>query len=324
MTPAALIAAHQPLRLFGVTMMGATPENGRKLLLSIAFVLVAVYGGQAIRWLALKVAPKTIAFWTRQAISLLSAAVLLIGLASIWFDDPSRLATVLGMVTAGVAFALQRVITAVAGYFVILRGSTFNVGDRIMMGGVRGDVISLSFMQTTILEMGEPPGEQADAPAMWVRSRQYTGRIVTVTNAKIFDDPVYNYSRDLPYVWEEMSIPVRYSDDRARAERIVLDAALKHTAEVREMAPETIEALRKRYDLPNLSVEPRVYWRLTDNWVEMSVRFLSRDHGTRELKDAMSRDILAGFDAAGLQIASGTYEIIGAPTIRVETAPPRA
>ena len=46
----------------------------------------------------------------------------------------------LGLVTAGLAFALQRVITALAGYFVILRGNTFNVGDRITMGGVRGDV----------------------------------------------------------------------------------------------------------------------------------------------------------------------------------------
>ena len=44
--------------------------------------------------------------------------------------------------TAGLAFALQNVVTSFAGYFVILRGKTFNVGDRIVMGGVRGDVIA--------------------------------------------------------------------------------------------------------------------------------------------------------------------------------------
>ncbi len=44
-----------------------------------------------------------------------------------------------------------------AGYMVILRGKTFNVGDRIVMGGVRGDMIALDFMQTTIMEMGQPP-----------------------------------------------------------------------------------------------------------------------------------------------------------------------
>ena len=140
--------------------------------------------------------------------------LLLLGVVSIWFDDPARLATALGLVTAGLAFALQKVVTALAGYFVILRGKTFNVGDRIVMGGVRGDVIALGFLQTTIMEMGQPPAVQEADPAMWVHSRQYTGRIVTVTNAKIFDEPVYNYTRDFPYIWEEIRLPIPYTADR--------------------------------------------------------------------------------------------------------------
>ncbi len=67
--------------------------------------------------------------------------------------------------TAGLAFALQKVITALAGYLVILRGDTFNVGDRITMGGVRGDVIALGFVRTTIMEMGQPPAVQPAEPA---------------------------------------------------------------------------------------------------------------------------------------------------------------
>jgi small-conductance mechanosensitive channel len=128
-------------------------------------------------------------FWTRQAIQLTIAALVLLGIVSIWFDDPMRLATALGLVTAGLAFALQKVVTALAGYMIILRGKTFNVGDRIRMGGVRGDVIALSFMQTTIMEMGQPPPVQKDELAMWVRSRQYTGRIVTVSNATFSMSP---------------------------------------------------------------------------------------------------------------------------------------
>jgi small-conductance mechanosensitive channel len=97
--------------------------------------------------------------------------ILAVGLVSIWFDDPARLATALGLVTAGLAFALQRVVTAVAGYIVILRGKTFSVGDRIVMGGVRGDVIALTFTQTTIMEMGQPPPVQNAEPARsyWCR-----------------------------------------------------------------------------------------------------------------------------------------------------------
>ena len=69
---------------------------------------------------------------------------------------------------------------------------------------------------------------------MWVHSRQFTGRIVTVTNDKVFDEPVYNYTHEFPYIWEEMRLPVRYQDDRARAERILLDAARRHAVTARQ------------------------------------------------------------------------------------------
>jgi hypothetical protein len=61
-----------------------------------------------------------------------------------------------------------------------------------------------------------------------------------------------------------------------------------------------------------------VYLRLTDNWIELSVRFIAPQRGVRKLKDAMSRDILAGLEAAKIGIASGTYEIVGVPPLRVE------
>ncbi len=84
---------------------------------------------------------KRAVFWTGQGVSIMTFAIGLLGLMSIWFDNPARLATGVGLVGAGLAFALQKVITSFAGYFVIMRGKTFNVGDRIVMGGVRGDVV---------------------------------------------------------------------------------------------------------------------------------------------------------------------------------------
>ena len=184
-----------------------------------------------MRFLAEKVGGKRqrIAFWTRQGIGLVTFLLGIAGFVSIWFDNPARLATGAGLVAAGLAFALQKVITSFAGYFVILRGKTFNVGDRISMGSVRGDVIALNFIQTVIMEMGEPPAVQSEDPGMWVRSRQYSGRIVTISNARIFEEPVYNYSRDFPYIWEEMHLPISYKDDRNRAEQIILEVVERNT-----------------------------------------------------------------------------------------------
>jgi small-conductance mechanosensitive channel len=296
-------------------------ENGVKLLLTSVLVVILL----AVRWVARQlsrllqrgVESENLRFWTRQAINLAFAFLLLLGFLSIWFDDPTRLATGIGLVTAGLAFALQKVITAAAGYFVILRGDTFTVGDRITMGGVRGDVIKLGFIKTTIMEMGQPPSVQTADPAQWVKSRQYTGRVVTVTNDKVFDEAVYNYTRDFPYLWEEMSLPIAYRDDRERAEQILLEAARRHTVALDQMPAEALDAMKRKYFVRDLDFEPQVYWRITDNWLELSVRFLVGVYGARGLKDRMSREILTEFDEAGIGIASATYEITGVPPLKV-------
>jgi small-conductance mechanosensitive channel len=191
----------------------------------------------------------------------------------------------------------------------------------IKMGGVRGDVIRIGFVQTTIMEMGQPPAEQSENPGMWVEARQYSGRIVSVSNAMIFDEPVYNYSRDFPFIWEEMHIPISYKDDRRRAEQIILEAAERHALTETDLPEEAMREMRRRYFMKTSSVKPNVYWRITDNWVELSVRFVTHVEGIRDVKDHMTREILEQFDQAGIGIASGTYAIVEVPPIRVVWTP---
>jgi len=66
------------------------------------------------------------------------------------------------------------------------------------------------------------------------------------------------------------------------------------------------------------TLRPQVFYRLTDNWVELSLRFIAQPHGVRNLKDQLSRMILDRFEAAHISIASGTYEIVGFPPVRLE------
>ncbi len=297
-------------------------EIGLKLLLTVAFL--------ATLWLLHRVARalvrgsvrgrynKRVWFWTGQGLNLVASLVLFLGLLEIWLDNPNQLATALGLVTAGVAFALQKVITALAGYFVILRSNIFSVGDRIQMGGVRGDVIALDFIHTKIMEMGQPPSIEDATALSWVKSRQFTGRIVTVTNDKIFEEPVYNYTRDFPYLWEEISIPISYTADRDRAEQILLECADRHTERINEMSQEALRILCDRYFLHSYDLTPKVYYRITNNWLELTVRFVVREHAIRDLKDAVTRDLLKAFDAAGIGIATTTYNIVGFPPLQIK------
>ena len=231
-----LTGPERSLTMFGIKLIGINLVSAHKLLLTLcnvfAILVISWLIGSLLRIVTRNKTERRWAFWAAQALRLLTAFLLIVGVLSIWSNNATRLGTFLGLVSAGLAFALQKVVTSFAGYVVILRGNTFTVGDRITMGGVRGDVIKLGFIQTTIMEMGQPPGEQADDPAMWVQARQYTGRIVTVTNDKVFETPIYNYTKEFPYIFEEMRIPISYKDNRHVAEEIMLRAARTYIEDI--------------------------------------------------------------------------------------------
>lgn len=310
------------IHIFGIKLVGFTLENGKKLLLTISILLVFFIVARISRFFVRRYMRGRVdaraVFWSNQAIKLLLTFFSLISFISIWFDDPTRLATALGLVTVGLAFALQKIITSIAGYFIILRGRLFNVGDRISMSGVRGDVIALNFTHTRVMEMGQPPAVQMADPAMWVEARQYTGRIVTITNDKVFDTPLYNYTREFPYLWEEMHVFIKYDSDRKKAEEIMLHAAKMHTADIQTLSEDALSELQRRYMVHRDRLEPKVYYRLTDNWLELTVRFISNTFNIRDLKDSLSRDILEGFEQTGISIASTTIDVVGIPPIRMQ------
>jgi small-conductance mechanosensitive channel len=295
------------MEISGIRIVGLSAENGRNVLATI-ILLVAVWG---LRWLLQRLAiwlervrsTEHSRFWVHQGINLFSTLLVILGLMSIWFGDPANLATAIGLITAGLAFALQRVVTSVAGYFVILRGNTFSIGDRITMGGVRGDVIDVGLIQTTIMEMGPPAGVQATDPALLTQSRQYTGRVVIVSNARIFDDPIYNYTRDFPFLWEEITLSVPHTVDRAAVERIMLDVAGRHTSGISEAGRKALGRMRQAYLVQPSATDPRVYVRLAGATLELTVRFLTEAQESRDLRDAVTRDILHAFDEAGISLA---------------------
>jgi len=316
------IALAEGVRIFGVTLVGVSTTTAVKLAFTLGLIVVVVI----VRGLALGITRRILGgevadprrFWARQGIQVIVTLVFVVGVVSIWVTPETDVTTGIGLISAGLAFALQKVITSLAAYFVILRGDTFGVGDRITLGGVRGDVIRLGFLKTTIMEMGQPPSVAETLPAVWVNSRQYTGRIVTVTNGVIFDEPVYNYTRNFPYLWEEIVLPITYKDDRSEVERILFKAARDHAVIDDPAAEQALARMQSRFALSDASLTPAVYWRITDNWLEVSVRFLVAHRGVRAVKDRMSRDILAGLDAAEIGIASATYDIVGMPGFQLE------
>jgi small-conductance mechanosensitive channel len=312
-----------------VHLVGVDWHTATKLLYTAIFVVGLVvlrFLARQIVRLALRGRVHTSArFWARQGVNLATAVLVVLGLLSIWFDNGLHAAAALGVLTAGAAFALQRAITSLAGYFLILRGDIFTVGDRIVMGGVRGDVIGLGFLRTTILEMGQPLGDDDEDVHTWVDGRQYTGRVVTVANAAVFDEPVFNYSREFSFLWEELKVQIAIDADYEQAERILLEAALEHSKDRAALGTESLQKMRRRFFVPSADLEPAVYYKLSSTWIEMAVRFIVPTHGTRRVKSAISKQVLEQFRAQGIEFApSATYAITERPPVRLEGSPSAA
>ena len=108
--------------------------------------------------------------------------------------------------------------------------------------------------------------------------------------------------------------PISDDADRAQAEHILLRAAAQHAVTDDQHAEQALSFIPSRYALSGASLEPAVYWRITDNWLELWLRFLVPHRGVRMIKDRMSRDILTGLDQARISVASA---IVGLPELRI-------
>jgi small-conductance mechanosensitive channel len=226
--------------------------------------------------------------------------IIVVGL--VWRAFAGRIGLVLGILAAGLAFALQEVIGAIAGWLNIMTGGIYRVGDRIELAGVRGDVVDITLLRTKLMEIGSPQ----DREGTWVQGRQPTGRIVALSNKKTFTEPVYNFSAVFEFIWEEMRIPISYRSDWREAERIIREEA--EAVSRSEGAREAIRAMIQRYPVPLPEIEPRVFVRATDNWMELSARFIVPVRTARSVKDGMVRTIRDRLDEAGIEIASETIE----------------
>jgi small-conductance mechanosensitive channel len=235
---------------------------------------------------------------TRYAISL--AAI--IALAIVWRSLAGNVGVILGFAAAGIAFAMQEVIGAIAGWFNITSGHIYRIGDRIELDDVRGDVIDITLLRTKMLEIGSAEDDKS-----WVKGRQHTGRIVAVSNKATFTNPVYNFSAIFEFIWEELTVPIAYRSDWHAAEEIIKDEAQRASAS--EGARAAVSAMERRYPIPHAEVEPRVFVRATDNWMELSARFVVPVRKARTAKDEITRRIRERLDEAGIEIASETEDV---------------
>ena len=139
---------------------------------------------------------------TRRGLTFFGYSASIILVLVVFVNQLGSITVALGVAGAGIAFALQEVIISVAGWIALSFGQFYTIGDRIQLEGIKGDVIDIGVLRTTVMEIGE-----------WVKGDQYNGRIVRIANSFVFKEPVFNYSADFPFVWDEIIVPIKYGSD---------------------------------------------------------------------------------------------------------------
>ena len=221
------------------------------------------------------------------------------------------IALAVGLFTAGVTITLQELILSIAGSVFIFLVKVYQPGDRIEINGIKGDVIDVDGMYTTMMEIGE-----------WVSSDNYSGRIVKLSNAFVFRGPVYNYSREFPFIWDEFDLPIRYGSDVELAKKIVLEIA---RAELSTYVRESVKHWKSvvgRYYVENAMVEPTLAITLTDNWIRFNLRYIvdykKRRYMAHLLHDLIRKEV--DKTNGKVQLASTTVEVVRIPILNVEEA----
>jgi small-conductance mechanosensitive channel len=284
------------------------PLVGKIIAAALGIIIINMLVRFLQRTLAARIKEKNARYGLRRGLAFFGylAAVLL--LAAIFSDQFSSLTVALGVAGAGIAFALQEVIASVAGWIALSFGQFYAVGDRVQLGGIKGDVIDIGVLRTTLMEIGE-----------WVKGDQYNGRIVRVANSFVFKEPVYNYSADFPFVWDEITVPIKYGSDHTLARKIIQDAAQKVVSEYVAFAHQTWQNILRKYAIEDASVEPIVTLVANDNWMEFTLRYVVDFKKRRSTKDLLFTCILDGVAASDgrVSMASATFHLVEAPVFDV-------
>lgn len=215
---------------------------------------------------------------------------------------------IIGVASAGITFSLREVIASIAGWLTILVGGMFKTGDRVQLGGVSGDVIDLGVLRTTIMETGE-----------WVNADLYSGRIVKIANSFVFTQPVYNYSTDFPFLWDEITLPVKFGSDYTFTRELIHRVATEKLGDYSDKTKEHWDSMVRKFYLEDASTKPMVTLAVNDNWVEFTLRYIVEYKKRKSTKDILFTNILEEIERHPdkIQLASATFEIVNTPPIDV-------
>ena len=278
-----------------------------KYLLWVLFIIIVIKLTRRV--LRRRISNTSARYKSQKGIEILGY-ILLILLSLFYFSGSMKNFTIaIGVFTAGIAFTLQELILSLAGSVYIFLVKVYKPGDRIEINGIKGDVIDVDSIYTTMMEIGQ-----------WVSSDNYSGRIVKLSNAFVFKGPIYNYSQDFPFIWDEFNLPIKYGSDIELAKRIVIKIARKVLSDYTLNSKAKWNDVVNKYYIENAEVDPTLAITLNDNWIQFNLRYIVDYKKRRGTKDVLNDEIRKEIYLTNgkVMLASTTLELIKIPKLEVD------
>lgn len=283
-----------------------TKEIDERLIYTVVLIAVFVAAVRLGEWAAQRaVSDERWRYTIRKLIHYGAASIFLVIALGIWAQRLQGLLLVLGATGAGFAIALAPVIVSLAGWALIISSNLYHVGDRVQLGGVTGDVTDVGLLRTSLLEIGN-----------WVQADQLTGRVVAISNAAVFKDPVFNYTQGAPYIWDEFTVPIAYGPHWERAQPLILEATAAYANEIVEPAKTALQQVPGMALIGSPDTHTQVYISLTEHWVACTLRYVVHARSRRTVKHRLQVQVLQALSRAGIEIASPALTVVRYPAER--------
>jgi small-conductance mechanosensitive channel len=201
---------------------------------------------------------RSVARVTLQILSIVVILLVLVGM-------PTQLATMLGIVGAGLTVALKDFIVAFIGWLVLMGKNGMRLGDWVEINGVSGEVIELGMFHTVLLETGN-----------WTDAGHPTGRRVTFTNSFAISGHYFNFSTSGQWLWDEVLVVVPLDRDANSIGETLYKDVVEATTDSSKQAEQEWKnnaPTRRGAQItatPGLSIRPAV------GGVEVAVRYVTR------------------------------------------------
>lgn len=248
----------------------------RLLIITVSILVILLILYYAKKAISKHVDDNSKKYRARKVSNVFAYLLIVIAIVFTYSDKLGNIGVAVGLAGAGIAFALQEVITSFAGWISIIFTNQVKVGQRVKIDKLRGDIIDISVLKTTLMEVGD-----------WVDGDLYNGRITTISNSFIFKTAIQNYSADYPFLWDEITVPIRTSSDFKLAKKVFSEVTSEVCGDYAKASKSQWASMQNKYQIENAQVEPMVTLKFDENWITFTIRYVVDYRRRRITKDIL-------------------------------------